>query len=63
MSEVNDVIVEVDNTDNDNEKKDGNDKRGFFTSKFATYMGVQLEEDTEVAPQLSYFGKIIVTVN
>ena len=46
----------VNNDDDDNGKVV---KRGYFVSKFASYVGVEYEEDTETAPVMSYLGIIL----
>jgi hypothetical protein len=46
----------VNNNDDDNGKVV---KRGYFVSKFASYIGVEYEEDTETAPVMSYLGIIL----
>ena len=50
------AIVVTDNNDTDNDK--GKHHNGSVVSRLATYMGVELTEDSEQPPKISLFGKI-----
>ena len=74
MSSSNDVVaVKTNDIELNEHNKDGNVnnndddngkvvKRGYFVSKFASYIGVEYEEDTETAPVMSYLGIILITI-